>query len=192
MFTLSPLITTSLSGRVFLHLSAPIAARGQRLPIDFFFQSLAKDQHERAIAVILSGMGSDGKKGAISIKGNGGIVLVQSADSAKFDSMPLSIIDLGLADVVAPAHELPANIMAYCKHGNLVKPAQVSTPTDLASDLPKQKPIEGIIGLLHDHTGHDFSLYKKSTIYRRIDRRMGIHQILSKDVYLNYLRHKPE
>lgn len=175
----------------FLHLSAPIAARGQRLPIDFFFQSLAKDQHERAIAVILSGMGSDGKKGAISIKGNGGIVLVQSADSAKFDSMPLSIIDLGLADVVAPAHELPANIMAYCKHGNLVKPAQVSTPTDLASDLPKQKPIEGIIGLLHEHTGHDFSLYKKSTIYRRIDRRMGIHQILSKDVYLNYLRHNP-
>jgi len=175
----------------FLHLSAPIAARGQRLPIDFFFQSLAKDQHERAIAIILSGMGSDGKKGAISIKGNGGTVLVQSADSAKFDSMPLSIIDSGLADVVAPAHELPANIMAYCKHGSLVKPAQVSTPTDLASDRPKQKPIEGIIGLLHDHTGHDFSLYKKSTIYRRIDRRMGIHQILSKDVYLNYLRHNP-
>lgn len=177
-----------------LHLSAPLAARGQRLPIDFFLQSLAEDQHERAIAIILSGMGSDGTKGAKFIKENAGIVLVQSAESAKFDSMPQSIIDAGLADIIAPAHQLPANIIAYCEHGSLAQSdsnASHDIDPNPAIQTPTPAPIDGIIDLLRQHTGNDFSLYKKSTIYRRIDRRMGIHQIQSKEIYLNYLHNNP-
>jgi chemotaxis protein methyltransferase CheR/two-component system CheB/CheR fusion protein len=186
----------------FLHLSTPLAARGQRLPIDFFFKSLAEDQQERAIAIILSGMGSDGTKGAQFIKENAGIVLVQSVDSAKFDSMPQSIIDAGLADIIAPAHQLPASIIAYCEHGNFAQPSS-NTSSNLNSDqaikrlaqapAPEPMPtlIDGIIDLLREHTGNDFALYKKSTIYRRIERRMGIHQIQSKKIYLSYLRNNP-
>jgi two-component system CheB/CheR fusion protein len=90
-----------------LHLFEPAAARGLRLPIDFFFRSLAEDCQERSIGVILSGMGSDGTMGLRAIKEKAGVALVQEPASAKFDSMPRSAIDAGLADLVAPAAELP-------------------------------------------------------------------------------------
>jgi len=90
--------------------------RGLRLPIDFFFRSLAQDQQDRAIGVILSGMGTDGTHGMNSIKENAGVVLVQDPLSAKFDSMPRSVIDAGLADIIAPVEELPQKILAYLNH----------------------------------------------------------------------------
>jgi chemotaxis response regulator CheB len=99
-----------------LHLLPPAAPRGLRLPIDFFFRSLAEDQLERSIGVILSGMGSDGTLGLRAIKEKAGIVLVQDPASAKFDSMPRSAIEAGLADFVAPAEELPAKLIAYSRH----------------------------------------------------------------------------
>jgi chemotaxis methyl-accepting protein methylase len=170
-----------------LYLSAPSATRGLQLPIDFFFQSLADDHHERAIAVILSGMGSDGTQGAKFIKEKAGTVMVQSPETAKFDSMPQSIVDSGLADLVAPAHQLPVSIMAFYEHGRLESPVLMEGEYEAGS----QNALDGIINLLHKHTGNNFSLYKKNTIYRRIDRRMNIHQISSKDIYLQYLDKNP-
>ena len=99
-----------------LHLFEPVASRGLRLPIDFFFRSLAEDQRERSAGVILSGMGSDGTLGLRAIKAMAGITLVQEPASAKFDGMPRSAIDAGLADIVAPVEALHARLSAYLQH----------------------------------------------------------------------------
>ena len=103
-----------------LHLLKPTAPRGLRLPIDFFLRSLAQDQQEHSVGVILSGMGSDGTLGLRAIKEKAGVVLVQEPATAKFDSMPRSAIDAGLADIVAPAEELPGKILAYLQRTPLL------------------------------------------------------------------------
>ena len=103
-----------------LHLFAPVAQRGLRLPIDFFFRTLADDLQERSVGVILSGMGSDGTLGLRAIKEKAGGVFVQAAASAKFDGMPRSAIDAGLADVVATVEELPSKILTYLRHTPLL------------------------------------------------------------------------
>ena len=99
-----------------LHLFEPSAKRGQRLPIDYFLRSLALDQQQKGIGVILSGMGSDGTPGLRDIKEKGGLVVAQEPSTAKFDSMPRSVIDAGLADIVAPADQLPGRIMTWLEH----------------------------------------------------------------------------
>ncbi len=165
-----------------LHLLEPAAPRGLRLPIDFFLRSLALDQQERSIGVILSGMGSDGTLGLRAIKEKAGVVLVQEPSTAKFDGMPRSAIDAGLADIVAPVDELPAKIMAYLRRTPLV------TQTEPALPDKTQSAMEKAVILLRAHTGHDFSLYKRNTLYRRIERRMGIHQIDKIAAYVRYLQ----
>ncbi len=165
-----------------LHLLVPVAKRGLRLPIDFFFRSLADDLQEKSIGVILSGMGSDGTLGLRAIKEKAGVVFVQAPGSAKFDGMPRSAIDAGLADVVAPVEEIPGKILAYLTH----TPRAVQT--DLALEEKAQSALEKVFILLRSQTGQDFSLYKKSTIYRRIERRMGLHQIARIADYVRFLR----
>jgi two-component system, chemotaxis family, CheB/CheR fusion protein len=165
-----------------LHLLAPAAPRGLRLPIDFFFRSLALDQRELSIGVILSGMGSDGTLGLRDIKEKAGLVLVQEPAAAKFDGMPRSAIDAGLADIVAPANELPGKILAYLRR------LPSAAPPEMAVTDRMQSALEKAVILLRAHTGHDFSLYKKNTLYRRIERRMGIHQIGKMVDYVRYLR----
>jgi chemotaxis methyl-accepting protein methylase len=169
-----------------LHLFAPAAPRGLRLPIDFFLRSLADDCKERAIGIILSGMGSDGTSGLRAIKEKAGLVLVQDPASAKFDSMPKSAIDAGLADIVAPVEELPGKIVAYLQHALHI------TRTEPALELKDQSALEKVLILLRSKTGHDFSLYKKSTVYRRVERRMGIHQIDKIALYARYLQANPQ
>ena len=155
-----------------LHLMDPSAPRGLRLPIDFFFRSLADDRQAQSIGVILSGMGSDGTLGLRAIKEKAGAVFVQTPTTAKFDSMPRMAIDGGLADVIASVEELPGKIIDYLQHVPLVV-----RPNDNFSGKKDQSALEKVVILLRDQTGHDFSLYKRSTIYRRIERRMGLHQI---------------
>ena len=169
-----------------LHLFDPAAPRGLRLPIDFFLRSLADDFKERAIGVILSGMGSDGTMGLRAIKEKAGLVLVQDPASAKFDSMPRSAIDAGLADIVAPVEELPGKIVAYLQHALHI------TRTEPALELKDQSALEKVLILLRSKTGHDFSMYKKSTVYRRVERRMGIHQIDKIALYARYLQSNPQ
>ena len=169
-----------------LHLLVPVAPRGLRLPIDFFFRSLADDRQEHSIGVILSGMGSDGRLGLRAIKEKAGVVFVQAPATAKFEGMPRSAVDAGLADVVAPAEELPGKIGAYLKQVPLVARLE-----KIASDK-NQSALEKVLILLRAQTGHDFSLYKKTTVYRRIERRMGIHQIDKITDFVRYLRENPQ
>ena len=94
-----------------LYLFDPVENRGLRLPIDFFFRSLANDKQGSSIAIILSGMGSDGSLGVKAIKEQNGLVLVQEPSSAQFDSMPINAIAVGNVDVVAAANELPLKLI---------------------------------------------------------------------------------
>ncbi|MDP1735735.1 MAG: chemotaxis protein CheB [Sulfuritalea sp.] len=170
-----------------LHLLEPAAPRGLRLPIDYFFRSLAADQQENSIGVILSGMGSDGTLGLRAIKEMAGAVFVQTPATAKFDGMPRSAVDAGLADVVAPAEELAGRIISYLQHVPLL-------PIRSADELEDkdQSGLEKVVLILRAQTGHDFSFYKKSTIYRRIERRMGLHQLPRIADYVRYLRENPQ
>ncbi|MGD0960420.1 MAG: chemotaxis protein CheB [Methylomonas sp.] len=167
-----------------LHLLEPAAPRGLRLPIDFFFRALAADQNARAIGVILSGMGSDGAMGLRAIKENAGLGLAQAPDSAKFDAMPRSAIDAGVADIVAPAPELWRRIADYLK----ISPHSPNAPEQTILSPKSQSALEQIVLLIRERTGNDFSLYKKNTLYRRIERRMGLHQIGAIAEYVKYLR----
>jgi len=165
-----------------LHLFDPTTHQGLRLPIDFFLRSLADDQQERSVGIILSGMGSDGTMGLRAIKENSGLVMVQDPASAKFGSMPQSVLDAGLADIVAPVEELPDRLIAYIRH------APVITNRTPVLEKKELSSLEKVMILLRTKTGHDFSHYKKNTIHRRIERRMGIHQIGRIADYVRYLR----
>ena len=173
-----------LAGR--LQLLEPAAPRGLRLPIDFFFRSLASDQHERAIAVVLSGTGSDGAAGVRAIKGEGGMVMVQTPATTEYDGMPRNALATGLVDFELPPGEMPARLMAYAAqaYGRPPRPMAAAMP---AADNSMRK----IFVLLRAQTGHDFSQYKPSTIDRRIGRRMAVHQIAAKAEYIRFLQHTP-
>lgn len=168
-----------------LHLFEPIEARGLRLPIDHFLQTLAADQHEQAIGVILSGMGSDGSIGIKAIKEQNGIVMVQEPSTAKFDSMPRNAINSKLVDIVAPADELPLRLNDFFKYKPMIK-------SDLEIEIKDKSSLDKIIILLRTHTGNDFSLYKKNTVYRRIERRMGVHNIEKITSYVHFLQENPK
>src|SRR5471030_607796 len=165
-----------------LHLLKPTATRGLRLPIDFFLRSLAQDQQEHSVGVILSGMGSDGTMGLRAIKEKAGVVLVQEPATAKFDSMPRSAIDAGLADIVARAEELPGKILTYLQRTPLL------ARTEEVLEDKAQSSLEKVVILLRAQTGNDFSFYKRNTLYRRIERRMGIYQIKKMTAYVRYLQ----
>ena len=169
-----------------LQLLEPAAPRGHRLPIDFLFRSLAQDQRERAIGIVLSGTGSDGTLGVRAIKGEGGMVMVQNLDSCEFDGMPRSALATGLVDYEPAPAEMPAQLMAYVAHafGRPPRPATVTAPLD-------ENALKKIFILLRTQTGHDFSQYKISTIYRRIERRMAVHQVDAIDNYVKYLQQTP-
>jgi two-component system CheB/CheR fusion protein len=167
-----------------LHLFNPVETRGLRLPIDIFFRSLASDTMEKSIGIILSGMGSDGSIGLKAIKEKNGLVLVQEPASAKFDSMPRNAIESVIPDIVAPPEELPAKLIALLK----VIPA-VKTEADI--DPKSKSSLDKIIILIRDQTGHDFSLYKKTTLFRRIDRRKSIHQIDKINNYVRFCQENP-
>ena len=169
-----------------LHLLEPSGVHGLRLPIDFFFRSVAEDLRERSVGIILSGMGSDGTLGLKAIKEQAGVGLVQEPSSAKFDAMPRSVIDAGLADIVAPVAELPTKLLQYLRHTPLF--TQGETPMEYEAE----SQLEKVVILLRSQTGHDFSLYKPNTLYRRIERRMGLHQIPKIATYVRYLRENPQ
>jgi chemotaxis protein methyltransferase CheR/two-component system CheB/CheR fusion protein len=175
-----------LHGKLFL--LDLIEPRGLHLPIDSFFKALADDQHERAIGVIFSGMGSDGTLGLRAIKENAGLTVVQTPESAQFDAMPCSAIDAGLADMVAPPQGMWERISAFLNH----RPRGLHAVAEPMSEIKAQSGLEQIIILLRERSGNDFSLYKKNTLYRRIERRMGLHQIDAIVHYVRYLRENPQ
>jgi two-component system CheB/CheR fusion protein len=169
-----------------LQLSEPLEPRGHRLPIDYFFRTLAQDQHDRAIGIVLSGTGSDGTLGARAIKAEAGMVMVQSAESAEYDGMPRSVIATGIADYeLEPAAMLP-QLIAYASQAFHNRPT-----SDVRFDPNLNVTMKKVFSLLRSQTGHDFSLYKPSTIFRRIARRMAVQNIETMQDYVKYLQESP-
>lgn len=162
-----------------LRLESPAQPRGMRLPIDRLFSSLARDSGERAIGVVLSGMGADGSLGLQAIQSQGGLTLAQAPDSAQFASMPRNAIATGCVDVVALAEELPGRIL------RVTRQAAGTEPRDDGSALA------GILQRLRAHTRHDLSDYKPSTLRRRIDRRLAVHGLDSPAAYEAFVRQNP-
>ena len=168
-----------------LQLNEPDMPRGQRMVIDSFLRSLAEDQGEKAIGIILSGTGTDGTLGLRAIQGAGGITLVQEPATAKYDGMPVSAIHAGYATYTLPVEKMPEQLLNIKRNLFVVREAQ-PTPSD-------ENGTSRILMQLRSGTGHDFSQYKKSTIGRRIERRMSQHNIENTGIYARYLKeHPPE
>lgn len=168
----------------YLVLSLPKVKRGFRLPIDFFFKSLALNQLSQSIGVILSGMGSDGSSGCKAIIENQGLVFVQVPTSAKFPEMPQNAILASIPFYVGSPEDLANSIIKkFSSSDNNVKSVQIDN---------KEKELDQIVYLLQEQSGHDFTLYKKSTLLRRIERRKGIHQIETTLEYESFLEQNPK
>ena len=157
------------------------------LPIDTFFRSLAEDQQEKAMGIILSGTGTDGTLGAKAIKSVAGIIMVQDAQSARFPGMPQSAVAAGLVDYVLAPDQMPAALLTYVRGSYLTRSATAPATLAISPEV-----LQEILSLLHSHTGHSFAAYKISTILRRIERRLNLHQMTQADHYLRYAREHPE
>jgi two-component system CheB/CheR fusion protein len=181
--------------------------------IDVFLTSMAQDQGERAVGVVLSGMGHDGTAGLQALHSAAGLCLAQQPDTAAFAAMPQSAIDAGCVDAVAPPQELPGLIAQWLGRS---RPAiKASEPLQEAQHLPESSDaanapeaslasapgssagpfpevLQSIVDLLHQHLQHDFSLYKPSTLLRRVERRMHVHQLPSMADYVLYLQRNPQ
>jgi two-component system CheB/CheR fusion protein len=168
-------------------------ARSVRLPIDSFFRSLAADQKERAICIVLSGTGSDGTAGLKSIKNAAGMAMVQRSNSAKFAGMPSSAEATGLADYVLAPAEMPAQLVAYSRepYCNRAGEATVTQQGDQPIVIEGES-MTRLFELLRQQTGHEFSGYKTNTIRRRIERRMNAHQIIQPADYVRFLEQNPQ
>ena len=169
-----------------LRLSKPTERHGTRLPFDFFLGSLAEACGELAICVVLSGSGGDGSVGLRAIKEKGGLVIVQDPEEAEFDGMPRSAIATGAVDFVASVADIPDLIFRQ------LHPA-TSGGVDATKSLAHATSDEfsHIIGLLRDKTSHDFSVYKKGTLERRLEHRMNAVRLENRLLYLKLLREKP-
>ncbi|PIE63228.1 MAG: hypothetical protein CSA26_12845 [Desulfobacterales bacterium] len=155
--------------------------QGINLPIDLFLQSLAEDAEEKAIAIILSGTGSDGMRGSRKIKEAGGMIMVQTEESAKFDGMPRAAISTGLVDFILSPEEMPAQLLSFIKHPHT---SREELSGNLLSD---DDGLTRIFAVLRDKHKVDFTYYKPSTVVRRIGRRMTVNQLESVKEYVNYL-----
>jgi len=165
--------------------------RGHRAVIDLFFRSLAQI-HGDGFAVILSGTGSDGAMGAKAVKGSGGLVLVQDPDEAAHGDMPGAVIATGIADVVLPVRELTARLAELARDRERIHPlVRAAENVDQVSD-GEEKALKDVLELLRKRTGHDFAKYKRTTVVRRLSRRMQLTQQLSIQDYWRFLRTHPK
>ena len=169
-------------GNGVLHLSEPTARHGNRLPFDFLLHSLASTYRENAIGIVLSGTGKDGSLGLRAIKENRGFVIAQDPNEAGYNGMPGSAVMTGLVDLILPVAKMPAALVARGR--KIIAPSRSAQPQDR---LPE------IIELLRSRAAHDFTLYKKGTLRRRIERRMAMAGIERDDTerYLAFLGTNP-
>ncbi len=170
-----------------LLLLKPSRPRGLRMPIDTFFQSLAADWGEKAVAIIFSGMGTDGELGARFVKQGLGLVIAQRLDTAEYESMPRTLIESGLADYVEAPGQMAGKLFEFLK-----RPYRNMQHKDAFASPKVANALHKVLLLLRGQTGHDFSLYKKNTLYRRLERRMNTLQLESLEEYVTYLQHNQE
>jgi two-component system CheB/CheR fusion protein len=170
-----------------LHLGETVEARGHRRPVDDFFRSLAREQHEKAVAVVLSGMGTNGTAGAQAIKAAGGLCIAQNPDLAEFPSMPRSLIHAGYADQVLAPEEMPALLQRFSQHPYLELDSKGQLRAAQALERQRRE-LQEIVSLVHARTGNDFGSYKPPTVLRRIQRRMGLIGAQDLGAYIDYLK----
>jgi two-component system CheB/CheR fusion protein len=186
VYVIPPKRYLALSGDK-LRLSTPVERRGLRVPIDFFFRSLAEDQQERAIGILLSGTGSDGTNGVREIKAAGGMVMVQAPETTTWEGMPRSAIATGVVDYILPIEKMPAVLRKYVKHWYVNGDGR---PRPVVEKAPGH--LNTIIGLLRAGAKYDFSSYKQGTLVRRIQRRMGLNHIPDTQKYIDLMRQSKE
>ncbi|MBU0656171.1 MAG: PAS domain-containing protein [Gammaproteobacteria bacterium] len=167
-----------------LKLSDPVERRGMRMAVDFFFRSLGEDRQGKAIGIILSGTGSDGSQGIKAIKEHGGMVMAQSPASAQYDGMPRNAIHTGVVDEILDVEDMPAKLVNYIRHPYI---KQAAATQDEEADY-----LQTVLGILRARANYDFHCYKKGTLTRRIQRRMGLKQIEQPADYITYLRATPD
>ncbi|MFB9864594.1 CheR family methyltransferase [Rufibacter immobilis] len=183
VYVVSPQQETELENG-FFRLHPPALPAEQRLPVDYFFRSLAREMRERAVGVILSGVGTDGTLGIKAIVEQYGIVAVQEPETALFGNMPRSAIKTDLVDYVLPPEAIPEKLAHFAK-----MPIRQGRP--LPDSKKSEQTLRKIFSLIRHQTGHDFSQYKRNTIFRRIERRMNLHQIKQFNQYAHYLQDTP-
>ena len=186
VYVIPPNATMTISDHS-LQLEKRIETSGTPMPVDLFMRSLAEQQGNRAIGIILSGLGSDGTLGMAEIQAQGGVTFAQDEGSAKYDSMPRSVIDAGSADYVLPPKSIARELVRIARHPYTARPKSEST------DAPAQQGngLASIFQLLRRATGLDFTHYRQSTILRRIQRRIVVHKIDNLDQYVRFLQVNP-
>src|SRR5262245_44750177 len=166
-----------------LFLSDPVERRGMRMPIDHFFRSLAEDLQERAICIILSGTGTEGTLGLRAVKERGGMAMVQEPKTAPYDNRPRSAIATGLVDYILPVEKMPPVLVRYVQHPYINGTRE---PRPLVEKAPDH--LRTILALVKTRTRQDFRCYKRSTLLRRIERRMGLNHFENVKDYVEFLR----
>lgn len=187
VYVISPNQNLSLDDG-FLNPSPMVDADDRRAPVDMFFRALGSARGSGSACVVLSGTGADGSMGLKRLKESGGICLVQAPTEAQFADMPTNAIATGLVDAVLPVRDMPAWIIAYRSTVDRIPlPAETTAPggDDDAS-------LREIFAQLRVRTGHDFSNYKRGTVLRRLERRMGVHEVESLAAYAAIVRDRPE
>jgi two-component system CheB/CheR fusion protein len=180
VYVIPPNKDLSIRDRV-LRLESPLKSHGLRLPIDSFFRSLAQDQKENAVGIIFSGTGSDGTLGIRDIHGSGGMSIVQDPAEARYAGMPSSAVLTGLSDLVLPVDKMVSHLV------RLVKQYSKKTVEPVLSGK-REAALRRVLALVRTHTGHDFSLYKRNTLFRRLEKRMNLHQVEDLPAYISFLQ----
>jgi two-component system CheB/CheR fusion protein len=172
-----------------LQLGSRVLTRGQHMPINDFFRSLAENAGQQAIGVILSGTASDGTEGCRAIKGAGGITFAQDEESAKYGDMPRNAVNAGCIDFILSPKDIARELGGISQHpyvARVVSPGPDGSYGMVGSDL------NALFGLLRESTGVDFTNYKHTTLHRRIRRRMVVHKAETLKEYLRFIGRKPE
>jgi two-component system CheB/CheR fusion protein len=169
-----------------LRLTGPVERRTSQTSIDLFLRSLADDQQERSICIILSGTGSHGALGLKAVKAAGGIAMVQDPETAEYERMPQSAIATGLADYILPAEQMPDALVKYVKHAYVNGGVRIEAAPEAADHLTQ------VLALLRTRGKFDFRAYRKKMLTRRIERRMGLNHFDSIPEYMAFLRDHPE
>jgi len=172
--------------------------RGTHTAIDIFFRTLAEVHRERAIAVVLSGTGSDGAVGVTRIKGEGGVIVVQAPPDAEHEGMPQAALRTGVVDFVLPVVEMPQKLLDLWRNARTIAlpqpgdgEAPVAQPTDAADSPAAESALQRVVSSLLSHTGHDFRHYKRATVLRRIERRMQVRAVHTLPEYCELLDSDP-
>jgi two-component system, chemotaxis family, CheB/CheR fusion protein len=184
VYVIAPDQSLELNGDV-LHPSKSSEPRAQWRPVDIFFRSLAENQRERAIGIVMSGTGTNGALGLRFIKSEGGITIAQDPATAAYAGMPQSAISTGIVDLVLPPEKMAEALLEVVRHPYVRQP-EVVEQQELDGEL------SALLALLRAQTNLDFQPYRRQTLLRRTHRRMGLHQIRHLSAYLERLRADPE